>query len=180
MSGIVLWITGLPCAGKSTLAARAQAAARRERLPAVLLDGDAVRAALLPAPGYDAAGRDQFEATLARLAALIASQGFAVLVAATAHRRAWRDAARAMAPAFAEVHVATPLGVCERRDAKGLYAAARAGRVHHLPGLDARYEPPLSPEVTATGGEDALAVQRMVALARAALTARQVPGPPPT
>ncbi|HEY6106413.1 MAG TPA: adenylyl-sulfate kinase, partial [Anaeromyxobacteraceae bacterium] len=84
--GAVVWLTGLPASGKSTLAARL-----RERLEAlgrmaVVLDGDAVREALVPRPGYSAEEREAFYQTLASLAGLLARQGLSVLVAATAPR----------------------------------------------------------------------------------------------
>ena len=138
MSGVVVWLTGLPRAGKSMLAdtVRGRLVARG-RTP-VVLDGDAVRMALPPL-GYDPQGRDDFYATLGRLAALIARQGHVVLVPATANRRAYRDAARALAPAFLEVHVAAPLAECLARDRAGLYASsARAA----LPGIGVEYEAP--------------------------------------
>jgi len=96
-------------------------------------------------------------------AALLAHQGQLVLVAATAPRRAHRAQARALAPRFLEVHVATPLAECRARDPKGLYAAATAGAAPDLPGAGAPYEPPASPEVVASGGEDEAAVQAVVA-----------------
>lgn len=162
MSGAIVWVTGRPAAGKSTLA-RAIAARLAPLGPApVLLDGDAVRAALVPAPGYDPAARDAFYATLGNLALLLAGQGFVVLVAATANRRAFRDRVRARAPRFVEVLVDVPEAVCAARDAKGLYAAARAGAAPELPGAGAAYEPPIAPEVVATGGEDAAAVESVL------------------
>jgi adenylylsulfate kinase len=154
MSGVVAWLTGLPSSGKSTLAGRALARLRADGVPAVLLDGDAVRRALVPAPGYRPEERDAFYETLARLAALLAAQGLTVLVAATAHRRAHRQRARELAPRFVEVHVATPPAECERRDDKGLWAAARAGTAPQLPGAGLAYEPPQAPEVIAMGGLD--------------------------
>lgn len=162
MSGTVAWFTGPPSAGKSTLAR-----AVRDRLAAagrlvLLLDGDEVRAALSPRPGYDPAARDAFYATLANLAALLARQGACVLVAATAHRRAYRDAARAAAPRFLEVHLEVPAEVCRARDAKGLYARAAGGGAPDLPGAGVPYEPPLAPDVVAHGGEDAAAVDELV------------------
>lgn len=72
MSGAVVWLTGLPRAGKSTLAAAVAERARAEGLCTIVLDGDAIRGALSPSPGYDDAGRDALYETLARLAALIA------------------------------------------------------------------------------------------------------------
>jgi adenylylsulfate kinase len=153
--GVVVWLTGLPRAGKSTLAERV-----RQRLQAnrrtVILDGDEVRDALVPRPGYDDAARDGFYRTLANLAALLARQGLTVLVPATAHRRVWRAAARTAAPRFVEVHVATPLKDCQARDPAGLYrSAARDG----LPGVGVVYEAPAAPDVTAEGGDDDRAVE---------------------
>ncbi|MDP1827665.1 MAG: adenylyl-sulfate kinase [Archangium sp.] len=153
-SGTVVWITGLPSSGKSTLAALVAAA----HGSAVVLDGDEVRAALRPVPGYGEAERDAFYETLARLAALLARQGHVVLVAATAHRRAFRDRARELAPRFVEVFVDTPLAECRRRDPKGLYARAE----HQLPGLGVTFEPPESPDVRVLP-DDPGAVQRILA-----------------
>lgn len=162
MSGAVAWFTGLPSSGKSTLAERTRARLAAAGVPAVLLDGDEVRRALVPAPGYAAAERDAFYETLARLAALLASQGFTVLVAATAHRRAHRELARALTPRFVEVHVATPPAECEARDSKGLWAAAGDGKAPFLPGRGVAYEPPGTPEVVASGGHDDAALEAVL------------------
>jgi adenylylsulfate kinase len=145
--GVVVWFTGFPASGKSTLA-RAVAARLIEggREP-VLLDGDEIRAVLVPSPGYDYVARDGFYRTLGNLACLIAAQGRIVLVPATAYRRAWRDRTREHAPRFVEVHVATPLEECRRRDAMGTYARATAGST--VPGVGVEYEPPTAPEVVA-------------------------------
>lgn len=160
MTGTVIWITGLPQSGKSTLARRV---ADRIGGGACVLDSDEVRAAIVPAHGYDDRGRDQFYDTLARLAAAIASQGLAVLVPATANLRRYRDRARALCPRFHEVHVTAPVEVCAERDRKGLYADAPPT----LPGVGAPYEPPESPDVRARGGHDRDAVDAIVALATA-------------
>jgi adenylylsulfate kinase len=160
--GTVIWITGLPASGKSTLAARLRERIEALGRMAVLLDGDAVREALVPRPGYSPEERDAFYQTLARLAGLLARQGLSVLVAATAPRRAHRDAARALAPRFVEVFVDVPAEECARRDPKGLWARARAGEAPTLPGAGAPYEPPEAPEVRATGGEDAAAVEAVL------------------
>ena len=167
-TGVVVWLTGRPSAGKSTLASAACARLGALGCAACVLDGDAVRAALVPAPGYDDDARQAFYATLARLAAYLAGQGLVVLVPATAHRRAFREQARALAPAFIEVYVSAPSDVCAARDAKGLYAGARAGAVAGLPGADAAYEEPAAPDVVATGGHDHDAIERIAAVARAA------------
>jgi adenylylsulfate kinase len=162
VTGAVVWFTGLPASGKTTLAERA-----RDRIGGVLLDGDALRD-VLGAHAYSPEERDDFYRRLGALAALLATQGHIVLVAATAPRRAHRERARALAPRFVEVWVTTSLVECERRDPKQLYARARAGEVSMLPGVGADYEPPLAPEVTATGGFDDAAV---VAVERAVVQA---------
>jgi len=154
--GVVVWFTGLPASGKSTLASRVV-----ERLApnhsCVVLDSDSVRRELRAA-AYDPGDRDAFYDRLATTAASLAREGHVVLVAATANLRAYRARARACAPRFVEVWVRTPLSVCETRDIKGLYARARAGDAPALPGVGAPYEPPHDPEVTASGGFDDAAI----------------------
>src|SRR5690606_15184445 len=101
-------------------------------------------------------------ATLGGVAALLGRQELVVLVAATAHRRAHREHARS-APRYFEVLVDTPADECARRDAKGLYAAARRGEIVGLPGQDAPFEPPVAPLVVARGGHDEVAIEALVA-----------------
>jgi adenylylsulfate kinase len=160
--GVVVWITGLPSAGKSTFAANLASALERASVPACTLDGDEVRRAVVPALGYADDDRAAFYEVLAGLAALLARQGLAVLVPATAHRRAFRERARELAPAFLETWVDTPLEECARRDAKGLYARAAAGGETHVPGPGVDYEAPLAPDIVAHGGEDTAALAALV------------------
>ena len=141
-AGLVVWLTGLPSSGKSTLAVKLADRLRAQGVSALVLDGDEVRAALRPSPGYDDASRDAFYETLARLATLLARQGSVILVPATAHRRAFRTRARALAPAFLELWVDTPLSDCARRDAKGLYQQSAAHGTSTLPGAQLGYETP--------------------------------------
>lgn len=162
MNGAVVWFTGLPASGKTTLAR-----AVHDRLAAyrscVLLDSDELRD-ILGASTYKPAARDAFYAVLADLATMLARQGHVVLVAATAPRRAYRDRARTRAPRFVEVWVQTSLAECEARDPKHLYARARAGQAPTLPGVGEAYEPPLAADVTASGGHDRAAVDALVDL----------------
>jgi len=157
----VVWMTGLPSAGKSTLAARLQ----QQLAGAIVLDGDEVRQAI-EMHGYDPVARDSFYRVLARLAALVARQRVIAIVAATSPSRMHRAFAREVAPRFVEVFVDTPLAECARRDTKGLYAAARTGGVANLPGDGAAYERPTSPDVIAHGGEDAGAIAAILELVR--------------
>jgi len=160
--GVVVWITGLPSAGKSTLAQTVfQELEKVEEQPCVL-DGDVVRKVLFPNLGYSEADRAEFYGSLARLAALLAKQGLVVLVPATAHRRAFREQCREIAPAFIELHVDTPVEECRSRDSKGLYAGSDGGHERHVPGANLTYERPLAPDVVARDGRDRDAVVRVV------------------
>jgi adenylylsulfate kinase len=170
--GAVAWLTGLPASGKTTLGRRLTRRLRAAGRAAVLLDSDELREALGRPAGRGSRERSAFYLALARLAALLSRQGFTVVVAATANRRLHRARARARCPRFLEVHVATPASVCARRDPKGLWARARAGRARGLPGAGAPYEPPLHPEVAASGGHDRRALEALVSL----LAASRRPG----
>ncbi|HEU4730209.1 MAG TPA: adenylyl-sulfate kinase [Kofleriaceae bacterium] len=160
VTGAIVWFTGLPSSGKSTLARRVQGHFSSTGRASVLLDGDELRD-ILGVHSYTPEDRDRFYRALGALAALIAHQGIVVLVAATAPRRQERDRVRAAVAGeagFVEVWVQTPLEACEERDPKGLYARARRGELPDLPGVGAAYEPPLEPEVIADGGLDESAV----------------------
>ncbi len=163
-AGWVVWITGRPSAGKSTLSSLLAAVLRGRGRACAVLDGDAVRAAVVPAHDYTAAGRADFYETLARLAAELARQGLVVLVPATAHRRAFRARAKELAARYVEVFVDVPVEEARRRDAKGLYAALEERRVSDLPGADTPYEAPSHADVVARDGRDDAAVAAVVAL----------------
>jgi adenylylsulfate kinase len=163
--GAVVWITGLPSSGKSALAERLRRKLVHAKRPTILLDGDAVRAALKPAPGYDDQARRDFYETLANLAALSAAQGLVAIVPATAHLREYRERAKQLAPRYLEVYVHVSPETCAERDAKGLYAAAREGKVAGLPGADLPYEAPDAPDVIALGGYDDEAIGKIVRVA---------------
>lgn len=167
MSGVVVWFTGLPSSGKSTLAREVQRRLRERGVTPCLLDSDVVRGLIAPELGYSQEDRKAFYAALAALSAELARQGLTVLVAATAHRREYRERARELAPAFVEVWVATPLEECRSRDSKGLYAVA-ASRPGTLPGRDLAYEPPARPDVLANGGRDDRALERVLTLLQCA------------
>ena len=169
MKGVVVWLTGLPSSGKSTLAAAVRSVLRANGVASCVLDSDAVRDAISPKVGYSEPERDFFYATLARLATLLTKQGFAVLVPATAHRREYRDRARLWAPHFIEVYVRTPTDECERRDTKGLYKRARSGELVDFPGVNAPFEEPAEADVIADNGATRKAVETVVAAIEKAL-----------
>ena len=155
--GATVWMTGLPASGKSTVAAAVEARLVGEGRPAYVLDGDNLRHGLNGDLGFSAEDRAENVRRTAEVSALLADAGVVVLVALVSPYRADRAAARAVHERlelpFLEVHVATSLEECERRDPKGLYARARAGELQHLTGVDDPYEPPDAPDVDVTGDE---------------------------
>jgi len=162
MNGAIVWFTGLPSSGKSRLASRVQARLARERGACCLLDGDRIRGLMHPAPGYSSPERDDFYLTLGGLALELAQQGLWVLVPATAHRKLYRDRIRAQAPRFIEVWMTATLDECRLRDAKRLYAQFASGQLRDVPGEDSLYERPEFAEVSADGGDDDTALNRIV------------------
>lgn len=142
----VVWLTGLPSAGKSTIAQRLAAELRERGVPVEHLDGDAVRE-LFPT-GFTREERHQHNRRMAFLASRLEHHGVVVVAAFVSPYRESRAYARSVARRFIEVHVATPLEECERRDVKGLYARARKGELRQFSGIDDPYEPPVNPELT--------------------------------
>jgi adenylyl-sulfate kinase len=150
MSGFVIWFTGLPAAGKTTIATGVAAELEARGLVVEPLDGDVVRTHLSQGLGFSKEDRDTNIARIAWVASRIARAGGVVLVSAISPYAEARKRAREQViqhTAFVEVHVATPLGECMRRDPKGLYARARTGEVTELTGVSAPYEEPAAPEL---------------------------------
>ncbi len=173
-----VWITGLPGAGKSTVArALARELAARD-VDVAVLESDAARAVLTPAPTYTERERETFYRSLAWIGALLVAHGVPVIFDATGNRRTYRAYARSAIDRFVEVWVDCPLDECVARDPKGLYRRARSGEATDVPGVQAVYEPPEQPDVVVTGREPpATAARAVVACleARGHLAARPEP-----
>jgi adenylylsulfate kinase len=150
MSGFVLWFTGLSGAGKTTIANIVDPELEREGFVVDHLDGDIVRTHLSKGLGFSKEDRDTNIARIAWVASRLARAGAVAIVSAISPYEDARAHARALveplAP-FVEVHVATPLVECARRDPKGLYAAAFAGEIDDFTGVSAPYEEPRHPEL---------------------------------
>jgi adenylylsulfate kinase len=149
--GATLWFTGLPSAGKSTIA---NALARRldeDGRRVQVLDGDDVRPYLSAGLGYSREDRDVNVRRIGWVARLLASHGVVVLVPVIApyanSRQGVRDDHVAAGVPFAEIFVSTPLHVAESRDVKGLYAKARRGEIKAMTGVDDPYEVPRTAEL---------------------------------
>jgi bifunctional enzyme CysN/CysC len=144
-----VWFTGLPGSGKSTIANLVERRLHAEGRHTYLLDGDNVRHGLNRDLGFTEADRVENLRRVSEVAALFADAGLIVLVAFIAPYRADRAAARARMPEgeFLEVFVDTSLDECRRRDPKGLYRKADAGRLANFTGVTAPYEAPLTPDL---------------------------------
>jgi adenylyl-sulfate kinase len=149
--GFTIFFTGLSGAGKSTLAGELCTTLLAMGIPAItLLDGDAVREHLSSELGFSRQHRDLNIRRIGFVAAEVTRHGGVAICAAISPFDGARKRARAMvedAGAFVLVHVATPLGVCEERDCKGLYAKARAGLIPQFTGVSDPYEEPFDAEV---------------------------------
>ncbi|MET9956191.1 adenylyl-sulfate kinase [Streptomyces sp. NPDC006339] len=149
--GGTVWLTGLPSAGKTTLARGLAERLRTEGHRVQVLDGDEVRTALSAELGFSKEDRDTNVRRIGYVAGLLASHGVTVLVPVIApyamSRAAVRDLHAAHGVPYLEVHVATPLETCADRDVKGLYARQAAGDLRSLTGVDDPYEAPVDPDL---------------------------------
>jgi len=148
--GVTVWFTGLPSAGKTTIAGLVGRRLAEHGRRVELLDGDVVRAQLSRGLGFSKADRDENIRRIGYVAGLLTGHGVTVLVSAVSPYRAVRDEVRAAVErvgGFVEVHVAADLATCRARDVKGLYARHARGELRGLTGVDDPYEPPLAPEL---------------------------------
>ncbi|MEY9877864.1 adenylylsulfate kinase [Streptacidiphilus sp. MAP12-33] len=169
--GATVWLTGLPSAGKTTIASALAERLRAEGHRVEILDGDEIREFLSRGLGFTRADRDTNIQRIGFVAELLASNGVKVLapvIAPYADSRAAVAARHATQhTAYLEVHVATPVEVCSERDVKGLYAKQAAGEISGLTGVDDPYEAPAFPDLrieahTQTVAESAAALHALL------------------
>ncbi len=156
--GVVVWLTGLPGSGKTTVARLVAEELRRRGLKVELLDGDEARRWLSPEAGFTREDRRRHLRRVAHVARLLARNGVYVLCSFVSPyrevRREVREIVEQDAP-FVEVYVKCSLEECIRRDPKGLYKKALRGEISHFTGISDPYEPPEDPEVVVDTEHDA-------------------------
>ncbi len=150
-TGATVWLTGLPSAGKTTIAHAAADRLRAAGHRVEVLDGDAVREHLSAGLGFSRADRETNISRIGFVAELLARNGVLVLAAVISPYEASRAEVRnrhaLSGVPYVEVHVATPVEVCSERDVKGLYAKQRSGEIKGLTGVDDIYEEPTAPDL---------------------------------
>jgi adenylylsulfate kinase len=150
--GATVWLTGLPSAGKTTIARILGSRLKAEGHRVEVLDGDEIRRFLSAGLGFSRADRNTNVQRIGLVAEVLARNGVLAVVPVIAPYADSREAVRARheksGTPYIEVHVATPVEVCSERDVKGLYAQQAAGRLSGLTGVDDPYEPPLDPALT--------------------------------
>ena len=145
----VLWFTGLSASGKSTTANAVEQKLFELGHHTYLLDGDNVRHGLNKDLGFSDSDRVENIRRIGEMAKLFADAGLIVLSAFISPFRADRKMVRDLVGEgeFVEIHMSTPLSVCEQRDPKGLYKKARQGDIKNFTGIDSAYKEPESPEI---------------------------------
>ncbi|MGD0589061.1 MAG: adenylyl-sulfate kinase [Thermoplasmata archaeon] len=146
--GYCIWLTGLPSAGKTTIARELVPLLRAQGWGVELLDGDEIRRGLSSDLGFGRAARESHAARVTFVAKVLARNGVIPIVALISPYRSSRARARTEIGRFVEVFVSTPLEVCEQRDVKGLYKQAREGTIKEMTGVDDPYEPPEKADIT--------------------------------
>lgn len=171
----VLWFTGLSGSGKSAIAKRVAEELRHRGDEVENLDGDAIRE-IFPQTGFTRAERDAHVRRVGYLASRLERHGVFVVASLISPYEESRRFVRGLCVNFIEIHVATPLEECERRDVKGLYARARRGDITGFTGIDDPYEAPTSPEVIIDTRELSIEEAAAMVLKRLRETTRNLHG----
>ena len=145
--GFVIWITGLPGSGKTTIAQRLLRELKTKELPVELFDGDEVRRNLSKGLGFSKEDRDTHNKRIIYVCKLLTRNGVNAIVSLISPYRSTRAYARENLPKFVEVYLNCSIKECIRRDPKGLYKKALAGEITNMTGIQDPYEEPLNPEV---------------------------------
>jgi len=144
--GFVLWFTGLPCSGKTTIAKEVKRILEEKGMDMELLDGDTIRD-YIKNKDFSKEGRNKHLRYIAVMAKLLAKRNVGVLCSFVSPYRENRDFARSICENFIEVYVKASIEECIKRDVKGMYKLAKDGKIKGFTGIDDPYEEPLKPEI---------------------------------
>lgn len=148
MQPCVIWITGLPASGKTTIATMLKESLMAKQIPAIILDGDEMRKTVSRDLGFSPDDRKEHNRRVIEIAKLLVNNGITAIVPLISPYRETRDMARSQIPNFVEVYTRASLETCMRRDPKELYKKAQSGKIGNMTGIQSPYEEPLHPEIT--------------------------------
>ena len=148
--GAVIWITGLPCSGKTTLSEKLRLSLCHKNILTYVIDGDQIRKGLSSDLGFLKEDRSENIRRVGEVAKLFSDVGFVVIASLISPFRKDRDKVRNNlgSDRFVEIYLDCPIEECEKRDVKGHYKSARQGKIKDFTGVSSPYEPPLNPELS--------------------------------
>ena len=148
--GAVMWITGLPCSGKTTLSEKLRLSLCHKKILTYVIDGDQIRKGLSSDLGFLKDDRSENIRRVGEVAKLFSDVGFVVIASLISPFRKDRDKVRNNlgSDRFVEIYLDCPIEECEKRDVKGHYKSARQGKIKDFTGVSSPYEPPLNPELS--------------------------------
>ena len=147
MKAPVIWLTGIPGSGKTTLALELQKFYQQKDLPVEILDGDEIRKTLSKDLGFSPEDRKEHNRRVIFVAQILAKNSVTTIIPLISPYRETRANARKEIPNFVEIWVKASVDECKKRDPKGLYKKALAGEIKNLTGLQAPYEEPENAEL---------------------------------
>ncbi len=144
----VIWFTGLPGAGKTTIGSKLRDELRRRGETVLLLDGDDLRSTLNRDLDFTEQGRKENIRRASEVSMLLHRNGIIALCSFITPTESIRKIVRDIVPedVLIEVYISTPLEICEKRDSKGLYRKVREGKIKEFTGIDAPFEIPINPD----------------------------------
>lgn len=154
--GAVVWLTGLPGSGKSTIARAVDENLHYAGLQTIVLDGDNIRHGLCADLGFSVPDRNENVRRVGEVAKLFLELGIVVLVALVSPIRSAREQVRKSISDgnFIEIYCKCPLPICRERDPKGLYVKAESGTISEFTGITSPYEEPLDPALILNTGNE--------------------------
>jgi adenylyl-sulfate kinase len=154
--GLVIWLTGLPCSGKTSISKEIEKYFKEKNLPIQRLDGDVVRETISNDLGFSKEDRDLNIERISYISQMLSENGVNVVSAFVSPYQKMRDFTRSLCENFTEVYVNCDIDECKRRDLKGMYAKAAKGEIKDFTGVQDPYEIPQNPEIVVNTEEESI------------------------